>query len=124
MGTLAYMSPEQLKAAEVGPATDIYAFGLVLYEMATGVKAFPDSGTMGAAFRRTTEPPPSPRAVAPELSAAWESAILGCLQIEPEARFQNAAAVIDILDGAPLPALRRKRPPAAQHSAWPHSPWS
>jgi len=99
MGTLSYMSPEQLQGRDVGPATDVYAFGLVLYEMVTGIKAFPDSTTMAAAYRRTTEPPPSPRAIAPDLPPAWETAILGCLQIDPAARFQNASDVIAILDG-------------------------
>ena len=120
MGTLAYMSPEQLHGGEVGPTTDIYAFGLVLYEMVTGVKAFPDSGTTAAAFRRATDLPTSPRAVIHELPAAWEEAVLGCLQIEPNARFQHATEVIDILDGvtAKSAELHLQKWPATRRSEW------
>jgi eukaryotic-like serine/threonine-protein kinase len=99
MGTLAYMAPEQLRAEPVTAATDIYSFGLVLYEMVTGEKAFPDSQSMAAAFRRITQPPPSPRELLSGLSSAWETAILGCLQIDPAGRFQNATDVIAVLEG-------------------------
>jgi serine/threonine protein kinase/tetratricopeptide (TPR) repeat protein len=124
MGTLAYMSPEQLHGGEVGPATDIYAFGLVLYEMVTGVKAFPDSGTIAAAFRRATDFPPSPRAVMNELPAAWEVAVLGCLQIEPGARFQHATKVIDILDGVTVQSagMHLWKRPTTPRSEW-QSTW-
>ncbi len=105
MGTLSYMSPEQLEARDVGPPADIYAFGLVLFEMLTGQKAFPDSGTLAAAYRRLTDDPPSPLALDASLPIEWEHAILGCLQIDPTARFQHASDVIAVLEGVapPLP---------------------
>lgn len=99
MGTLAYMSPEQLQGKGVGAPSDIYAFGLVLYEMVTGVKAFPNSETMEAAYRRVIEAPPSPRTLAPALPDKWNEAVLGCLQIDPAARFQQATDVVAVLEG-------------------------
>jgi eukaryotic-like serine/threonine-protein kinase len=112
MGTLAYMSPEQLEAGEAGPATDIYAFGLVLFEMVTGQKAFPDSGTLAVAFRRLSEDPPSAKALLPDLPAEWETAISGCLRIDPATRFRHALDVIAVLDGGDLAQL-----PAFAHRA-------
>jgi serine/threonine protein kinase len=102
MGTLAYMAPEQLRAEAVTTATDIYAFGLVLYEMVTGEKAFPDSQSMAAAFRRISQLPPSPRALVPALPSEWETAVLGCLQIDPASRFQRANDVVAVLEGHPV----------------------
>jgi serine/threonine protein kinase/tetratricopeptide (TPR) repeat protein len=113
MGTLAYMSPEQLEAGQALPATDIYAFGLVLFEMVTGAKAFPDSNTLQTASQRITAPVPSPKVLVPNLPAEWEAAIVGCLQIDPAARLQQACDVIDVLEGnAPSPShtIRRNQP--------------
>ena len=101
MGTLAYMAPEQLQTGAVTPATDIYAFGLVLYEIVTGEKAFPDSQSLIAAFRRMTQPPPSPRVLVPQLPSEWETTVLGCLQIDPTRRFQSASDVVAVLKGNP-----------------------
>ena len=106
MGTLPYMAPEQLEVGNVTAATDIYAFGLVLFEMVTGEKAFPNANTPTTAFRRLTEDPPSPRVLVPTLPAEWEAAIVGCLQIDPSARFQHASDVVAVLEGASPAELR------------------
>jgi tRNA A-37 threonylcarbamoyl transferase component Bud32 len=98
MGTLAYMSPEQLQAQVVTPATDIYSLGLVLYEMVTGAKAFPDPESLAVTFRRIAQPPPSPRTLIPNLPDEWETLVLRCLQIDPANRFQHANDVIAVLD--------------------------
>jgi len=99
LGTVAYMAPEQLRGEAATIATDIYAFGLVLYEMVTGVRAFPDSQSMAAAFRRITQPQPSPRALVPSLTFEWEAAVRGCLEVDPATRFQRATDVIAVLEG-------------------------
>ena len=97
MGTISYMSPEQLEGGEISPATDIYALGLIIYEMVTGHRPFPDETPFAVAFRRLKEAPPSPRVHVPELDPRWEAAILHCLAIDPTVRFQSAHQVSQAL---------------------------
>jgi eukaryotic-like serine/threonine-protein kinase len=98
VGTLAYMAPEQLDGGEVTPATDIYALGLVMYEMVTGQKPFHTRGPLGGAARRIREPAPSPCTFVAGLDRRWETAILRCLEIDPAARFRSAREVLQELD--------------------------
>ncbi len=91
-GTPAYMAPEQLEGREVTPATDIYALGLVMYEMLTGQQPFP-----GQPYRKLVEPPAPPTAHVPTLDARWESAILRCLKIDPRSRFGSAREIAEAL---------------------------
>ena len=100
VGTPAYMAPEQLRGEAVGPAADLYALGLVLYELVTGALPLPGDGSRAAAERRLREDPPSPRQLVPDLDERWESAILGCLQRDPERRFASAEAVVAALTGS------------------------
>jgi serine/threonine protein kinase/tetratricopeptide (TPR) repeat protein len=98
MGTLAYMAPEQLQASESTPATDIYAFGLVLFEMVVGAKAFPNSQSVAAAFGRLTQEAPSAKAAVPGLPHEWDAAIRACLEVDPAARPASAGEVLAILE--------------------------
>lgn len=96
VGTPAYMAPEQLEGRKATPATDIYALGLVIYEMVTGHRPWAASagvwlaGGPSEAYQRLREPPPSPHLHAPDLDPRWESAILRCLEREPQSRFATA----------------------------------
>lgn len=103
LGTPAYMAPEQLEQGEASIRSDIYALGLILYQMVTGEKPF-----AGAAWKRVTSDPPSPRKAAPGLPENWNKTILCCLERNPAHRFQNAQAVLNSLEGATPPALPRK----------------
>jgi serine/threonine-protein kinase len=89
-GTLPYMAPEQLRFEPTDARSDIYSAGAVLYEMATGQRAFPD----GVAPRLTDaifhQPAVSPRALNARISPELERIILKCLQKEPENRYQSA----------------------------------
>jgi serine/threonine protein kinase/tetratricopeptide (TPR) repeat protein len=112
LGTPAYMAPEQLEGRPATKASDIYALGLVIYEMLTGERAFVGANPLSSAFKRLSEPPRPPRRFAPDLSPATESVILRCLEREPENRFATAQDVADALT-AGLIQTRPIQSPAA-----------
>ncbi len=97
LGTPAYMAPEHLEGRPAPSASDIYALGLVIYEMLTGERAFVGANPLSSAFKRLSEPPRPPREFAPNLSPAFESVILRCLERAPENRFAKAQDVADAL---------------------------
>src|SRR6185436_4788124 len=93
-GTPAYMAPEQVEGGPVTPAADVYAFGVVLYEMVTGTWPFVGENPLKVATRRLHEAPPSPRVHVPDLDPLWEATILRCLARHPEERFASAGEVV------------------------------
>jgi serine/threonine protein kinase/tetratricopeptide (TPR) repeat protein len=97
LGTPAYMAPEQLEGRPATNASDIYALGLVIYEMITGGRAFAGDNPLSSAFKRLSEPPRPPRDFAPDLSPACESVILRCLARDPADRFASARDVTTAL---------------------------
>src|SRR5579863_7491032 len=104
LGTPAYMSPEQLEGRPATNASDVYALGLVIYEMLTGERAFVGANPLSSAFKRLSEPPRPPRRFAPDLSPACESVILRCLARDPADRFTNAREVTTALaENSPQP---------------------
>ncbi|MFZ3368591.1 MAG: protein kinase [Candidatus Sulfotelmatobacter sp.] len=91
IGTVAYMSPEQVRAEDLDSRTDLFAFGSVLYEMATGGLAFPgsSSGVISEAILNRT--PPSPSIVNPTIPPKLEEVIIKAIEKEREFRYQTAA---------------------------------
>ncbi len=109
-GTPAFMAPEQLDGRPVGPAADIYALGLVMYEMATGSLPYTGDSPLQVAVRRLREKPKPPRAVAPEVDSKWDAVILRCLEAEPEDRFAEASGVVKSLASRySLPWIRLRK---------------
>ncbi len=97
VGTPAYMSPEQVRGETLTSASDIYALGLVLYEMVTGTRPFAGGSAWSIAVRRLTEEPPQPRAVVPDLDPGWDAAINACLQIDPLKRPRTPEEVVEMV---------------------------
>jgi serine/threonine protein kinase/Tol biopolymer transport system component len=125
LGTFQYMAPEQLEGKEADARTDIFAFGAVLYEMATGRKAF--SGKSQASLISSimgTEPPPV-STVAPMTPPAFDRVVRTCLAKDPEDRWQIAHDVMLELKwvaeggsqaGLPAPVVARRR--SRERLAW------
>jgi tetratricopeptide (TPR) repeat protein len=98
VGTPAYMAPEQVEGGAITGAADIYALGIVLFEMVTGVRPFSGDSPLSTAVKRLREPPPSPRSIVPSLDPAWDAAILRCLARRPEDRFASAGDLAAALE--------------------------
>jgi serine/threonine-protein kinase len=107
-GTPAYMAPEQLAGKEVSTRSDIYALGLVLYEVFTGKRAFaekPADKLVGVAASSGDRTPSRPSSVVKDLDPIVEKVILRCLEVEPGARPATALAVAAAMPGGdPLAA--------------------
>jgi eukaryotic-like serine/threonine-protein kinase len=95
-GTLAYMAPEQLAGLEPDTRSDVYSAGVVLYELATGSRPFPQRGQMlWEAVLHSL--PSAPRVKKADISAGLEAVILKCLEKDPDLRYQSAAELLDDL---------------------------
>jgi tetratricopeptide (TPR) repeat protein/tRNA A-37 threonylcarbamoyl transferase component Bud32 len=113
VGTLQYMAPEQIIAGDqVDQRADIYAFGLIFYDLLLGRRRIQRAASAISEFHgRVEKAPPSPRSVDPWIPEPIDDIISRCLDPDPDARFQNSAeleAALDRLDdeGHPLPVKR------------------
>jgi eukaryotic-like serine/threonine-protein kinase len=99
-GTPHYMSPEQCAGTNVDHRTDIYAVGVMLYEMATGKVPFDADNLMGILTKHLYETPIAPRELAPPVDVApsMEAVILKCLQKKPDQRYSSMAELAADLD--------------------------
>jgi serine/threonine protein kinase/cytochrome c-type biogenesis protein CcmH/NrfG len=116
IGTPAYMAPEQIVGEAVDHRADLFTFGVLLYETATGQRPFPGStaSEVFPAVLRDTPPPPS--SLNPQIPAVVDELIAGCLEKDPGRRVQSAAALrerlqallLEISSSRLLPAAGRK----------------
>lgn len=88
-GTPAYMSPEQARGEKADKRTDIYALGIMLYEMLAGVIPFQSDTTFGMLMKHINEPPPPIQGISPDLQALIDRA----LAKKPEYRYESAGAL-------------------------------
>jgi eukaryotic-like serine/threonine-protein kinase len=90
VGTIQYMSPEQIEGKEADVRSDVFAFGAVLYEMAAGKRAFEGKSQISVASAILETDPEPVSAIKPLTPAAFEHVLTTCLQKNPEDRFQAA----------------------------------
>jgi eukaryotic-like serine/threonine-protein kinase len=90
LGTIAYMSPEQLRAKAVDHRSDIFSFGAILYEMLTGKRAFAGETQVDTMTAVLKEDPPEMMREGQDIPEACEQVVRHCLEKEPENRFQSA----------------------------------
>jgi len=110
-GTISYMSVEQLEGrGDVGPATDVYAFGVVLYEMLTQGLPFYGESLSAALLKQLKERPKPPSRFVPELAPALDRFVLKCLNNDAQLRYADA--------GQALSALKALGPWSRRRGGW------
>ena len=112
VGTPVYMAPEQAFGLPVDPRTDLYAVGLVLYEMLTGRVPFEADTPSAALMKQAYEPPPPPRTLNPELPVEVEHVLLKALAKDPGDRYQDAEAMARAIRAVSGELPARVAPPA------------
>jgi tRNA A-37 threonylcarbamoyl transferase component Bud32 len=144
-GTLAYMAPEQLDGQRAGAPVDIYALGVVMFEMLAGRLPFvppPGEPGLSAVLNRLSEPAPPLRSLLPTIDARWNDVVARCLEREADRRLASAddveRALADASGDVPAPATVARSeapatavapaavaapsastaPPAMQHAGW------
>ena len=100
MGTASYLSPEQAQGVEVGPESELYSVGVVLYECLSGRVPFEGETAVAVALRQATEDPLPPSAYNPSVSPALDAVVMRALARNPVNRFPDAYTFIDALDQA------------------------
>jgi serine/threonine-protein kinase len=128
LGSLNYMSPEQVKGVPVDPRSDLYSLGVSLYEMVTGQLPFRGASNYSLMSAHLEQTPPSPITVRPQVPQALNDIILMSMAKDPNARFQSAEAfrnaLISVHAGAAAPAGPRIAavPSSATFAATPLAP--
>ena len=93
MGTPEYISPEQIEGDEADARSDIYALGLILFEMITGRAPFEGDTPLSVYYKHVNTPPPSPRLLNAQVPEKLNRLILRCLEKNPAKRYQTAAVL-------------------------------
>lgn len=106
IGTPSYLSPEQGERRQVDQRSDVYALGIILYELVTGRVPYRAESPLAVVMKHVNDPLPSPRRFAPELPEAVERVIFKSLAKQPEDRYDTAREIVRAVEGAiPAPSL-------------------
>lgn len=97
IGSPHYISPEQASGSDATPASDVYALGIVLYELLTGVRPFEGDNVTAIAIAQVEQEPVPPSRHVPELSGPMDALVLRCLAKDPAARFADGAELASAL---------------------------
>ena len=100
LGTPGYMAPEQIRGDPVDFRADVFAFGVLLFELATGSHPFTSATPVSTVARVIEAPPPDLRQLAPACPATLEAVISRCLQKDPAARYAATRELVEDLEGA------------------------
>ena len=109
VGTAAYVAPEQLRGQPASAPTDIYALGIVMFEMLTGRLPFSGDSPAATALARLHQVPPKPSSIVAQLDPRWNTLVERCLEPEPRRRLGRIEDVTAMLDRLASP--RPRRPP-------------
>jgi tetratricopeptide (TPR) repeat protein/TolB-like protein len=107
LGTPLYMSPEQVEGKPVDHRSDLYTFGLIFYEMLTGILPFSGDTTFQLMYQRVHQLPKRPELVIPDLPAYLSRICLKCLEKDPAKRYQNASEILADLEQKQSPTHTR-----------------
>ena len=110
-GTPLYMAPEQIEGAPPTPRTDLYALGVMAFEMLVGEPPWTGASVPAVIVRRLTEAPPDARERLPEIPPSLSAVVRRCMARAPSERFSDAAAVRVALSGGAHVEERRSVPP-------------
>lgn len=97
VGSVDYMAPEQFEGIAPQPSTDVFALGVIVFEMLTGQRPYPSESIVRAAVRRITSPAPSLRAAGAKAPLHWDRVIQKALSRSPQDRYPSAGAMIRAL---------------------------
>ena len=117
LGTPGYMAPEQIRGEDVDGRTDVFAFGVLLFELASGRHPFSGSTSVSTVARVLESPPPDLRRLAPACPPALATVIDRCLRKDPAERYGAARELVDDLERARQGGPASAPPPAAAGAA-------
>ena len=118
VGTIDYMAPEQVGGQPITRKVDIYALGLVIFEMLTGRRPFSGADALATAVGRLTNPAPRPSQLVAGLDPAWDTLLARCLAPEPARRFASVDEVTALLESNLAADRRRLRGRSFAWAKW------